>query len=325
MYTKRRKNLGAKNCDLSDQHIDTITSLHMSFANEGVSKVFDNADFGYYKVTVERPLRKKAQFTPDRMATLRFTTGMQEMMGWVYSKYGDEVYTHLNNHKQTIQDYLEREDITLSPKNRKALLDPRTWQAQKDLMNEAEQLMTSVGQDLFDDFNVFKAKVDADLTARKVKLTAAQKNQILNAVSWRDENAAKIIKKVHKLTGSTLDDLLTRLDATKNELPDHGYWPTGTAGEYIEYKADTDLRDSENVPLKDNIHAYFLREVRPHVDDAWLDISSVKIGYEISFNRYFYQHKPLRGLNEVVQDILKLEKETEGLLKRLVRFTGEEA
>jgi len=325
MYTKRRKNLGEKNCDLSDDHIDTITNLFMSLANEGVSKVFDNADFGYYKVTVERPLRKKAQFTPERVATLRFTTGMQEVMGWVYDKYGDEVYTNLKEHNQAIQDYLEREEFTLSPKNRKALLDPKTWLAQKELMEEAERLMASIGPDLFDDFNVFKARIDADLAARKVKLAAAQKTQILNAVSWRDEDAAKVIKKVHKLTGSKLDDLLTKLDATSDELPDHGYWPTGDAGEYIEYEADSDLRDSENVPLKDDIHAYFLREVRPHVGDAWLDISSVKIGYEISFNRYFYQHKPLRDLSEVARDILQLEKETEGLLKRLVSLTGEGA
>lgn len=323
MYTKRRKNLGEKNCDLSDDHIDTITDIYMSLADEGVSKVFDNADFGYYKVTVERPLRKRAQFTPERIATLRVTSGMQEVMGWVYDKYGDEVYTNLKDHNQAIQDYLEREEITLSPKNRKALLDPKTWIAQRDLMEEADCLMASIGQDLFDDFNIFKAKVDADLKARKVKLAAAQKNQILNAVSWRDENAAKVIKKVHKLTGSKLDDMLTKLGTTAEELLDHGYWPTGNADEYIEYEADSDLRDSENVPFKDDIHAYFLREVRPHVKDAWLDISSVKIGYEISFNRYFYQHKPLRDLNEVAQDILELEKETEGLLKRLVNLTGE--
>lgn len=325
MYTKRRKNLGEKNCDLSDEHIDTITDLYMSLADEGISKLFDNADFGYYKVTVERPLRKKAQFNPERTATLRFTSGMQEVMGWVYDKYGDEVYTNLKEHNQAIQDYLEREEITLSPKNRKALLDPKTWIAQRDLMEEADRLMASIGQDLFDDFNVFKAKVDADLKTRKVKLAASQKNQILNAVSWRDEDAAKVVKKVHKLTGSKMDDLLTKLDTTAEDLPDHGYWPTGNAGEYIEYEADSEMRDSENVPLKDDIHTYFLREVRPHVDDAWLDISSVKIGHEISFNRYFYQHKPLRDLNEVAHDILELEKETEGLLKRLVSLTGERA
>ena len=105
MYTKRRKNLGEKNCDLNDDHIETIISLYMSLADEGVSKVFDNADFGYYKVTVERPLRKMAQFTPERIATLRFASSIQDEMGWVYDKYGDDVYTNLKDHNQAIQGF----------------------------------------------------------------------------------------------------------------------------------------------------------------------------------------------------------------------------
>ncbi len=323
MYTKRRKNLGEKNCDLSDEHIDAITNLYMSLADEGVSKVFNNADFGYYKVTVERPLRKMAQFTPERIAALRFTPGMQEIMGWVWEHYGEEVYSNLKSHRAAIEDYIEREEITLTPKNRKSLLDPRTWITQREIMEEAARLMANIGQEVSDDFNAFTAAVDADLKSRTVRLAAAQKNQILNAASWRDEEAKKVIKKRHKLTSNKLDDLLSKLGATRDTLQDHGYWTTGTDGEYIEYETDSELRDSENVPLKDDIHAYFLREVRPHVDDAWLDISSVKIGYEVSFNRYFYQHKPLRDLDEVARDILALEKETDGLLKRLVNLTSE--
>ncbi|MEP1523013.1 class I SAM-dependent DNA methyltransferase [Ascidiaceihabitans sp.] len=323
MYTKRRKNLGEKNCDLGDEHIDTIMELYTGLADEGVAKVFDNDDFGYCKVTVERPLRKMAQFTPERIATLRFTTGLQEIMGWVWERYGEDVYANLKAHREAIEDYIEREEITLTPKNRKALLDPKTWVTQREVMAEAARLMANIGQEKTDDFNAFSAAVDADLKSRKVKLPAAQKNQILNAVSWRDDGAKKVIKKRHKLTGDKLATLLAKLGATQETLQDHGFWATDSADEYIEYESDSDLRDSENVPLKDDIHAYFLREVRPHVDDAWLDISSVKIGYEISFNRYFYQHKPLRDLNEVARDILELEKETDGLLKRLVSLTSE--
>ena len=323
MYTKRRKNLGEKNCDLADDHIDTIMELYTGLANKGVAQVFDNEDFGYYKVTVERPLRKMAQFTPERVATLRFTSGMQEIMGWVWDRYGEDVYTNLKAHREAIEDYIEREEITLTPKNRKALLDPKTWITQREIMEEAARLLANVGQDISDDFNAFTTAVDADLKSRKIKLAADQKNQILNAVSWRDEAAKKVIKKRHKLSGDKLGDLLARLKATEATLQDHGYWPTDTTGEYIEYESDSELRDSENVPLKDDIHAYFLREVRPHVEDAWLDIASVKIGCEISFNRYFYQHKPLRDLNEVARDILELEKETDGLLKRLVDLTSE--
>jgi len=83
-------------------------------------------------------------------------------------------------------------------------------------------------------------------------------------------------------------------------------------------KADSNLRDYENVPLQDNIEAYFKREVLPHVPDGWIDHSKTKVGYEINFTRYFYQFKPLRRLSEIRADILALEKETDGLIKEII-------
>ncbi len=106
----------------------------------------------------------------------------------------------------------------------------------------------------------------------------------------------------------------------KEQLADYGYWPGKKADEFVEYESEYDLRDTENVPLKENIYDYFIREVRPHVEEAWINLNQTKIGYEISFNKYFYQHKPLRSLEKVTADILRLESETEGLLKKLVSF-----
>lgn len=88
--------------------------------------------------------------------------------------------------------------------------------------------------------------------------------------------------------------------------------------QYIEYEVQTDLRDSENIPLKDNIHTYFLKEVKPHVNEAWINLNSTKIGYEISFNKYFYKHKPLRSIEEVTKDILSLEEQSDGLIKEIL-------
>ena len=88
----------------------------------------------------------------------------------------------------------------------------------------------------------------------------------------------------------------------------------------MEYESDTDLRDSENIPLKDDIYQYFLKEVKPHVQEAWINLDSVKIGYEISFNKYFYTHKPLRSLEEVAKDILELENASDGLIKEILGF-----
>ena len=85
-----------------------------------------------------------------------------------------------------------------------------------------------------------------------------------------------------------------------------------------QYETSSDLRDSESIPLKQNIHDYFKAEVQPHISEAWLNMESVKIGYEISFNKYFYRHKSLRSLEEVTQDILALEKQADGLISEIL-------
>ncbi len=327
LHRKLRKNLGDKNCEFAPEHIQQIVALHAAMPDEGISKVFDNRDFGYYKVTIERPSRKAAQFTPERVAGLRFIPAIAEPMAWAFARWGEDLYDNLPERRALIEDHLEREDIGLSPKHKRLLLDPKAWAAQRALMDKAAQLMEAVSQDLHLDFNRFRDQFDAALKARNIKLSAAERNQILNAVSWRDDQAEKVIKRVHQLKGARLDRVLSEhsfggFQCKPKLLADFGYWPTGEAtdSEYIEYETDSDLRDTENVPLKDDIHAYFLREVRPHVDEAWINLAATRIGYEISFNKYFYQHKPLRSLEEVTRDILALEAETEGLLKRLVSF-----
>lgn len=330
LYQKLRKNLGEKNCEFSDDHIHQITQLYLEMPNEGISKVFNSRDFGYYKVTVERPLRLAAQFSPERIATLRFTPGMQDIMEWVYGKYGDEVYTDLKSHIEAIEAHLEREQIALSPKNRKELLSEATWRDQRDIMKAAQQLAEQIGAGEFLDFNCLEGMVDDPLKAQLgLKLAAPARKQILNAISWRDERAEKVIKKVHKFNAAKLKELLGELGTTQDKLADYGYWPNDK-GEYVEYEPDSELRDTENVPLaldsslpaSSVIHDYFIREVRPHVDEAWIAIDKTVIGYEISFNKYFYQHKPLRSLEDVTAEILALEAETDGLLKQLVSFVG---
>ena len=275
-------------------------------------------------------MRLAAQFSPERIATLRFTPGMQEIMEWVYGKYGDDVYTDLKSHAEAIENHLEREEITLSPKNRKELLAQTTWQAQRNIMMAAQQIAAKVGADEYLDFNLFETMVDEACAALKLKLSTPERKQVLNAVSWRDPRAAKVIKKQHKLSGSKLKDLLSELQTTAERLGDYGYWPSAKTGEFIEYEPDSELRDTENVPLAKSktptassvIHEYFIREVRPHVDEAWIALDKTVIGYEISFNKYFYQHKPLRSLEEVTSEILALEAETDGLLKQLVSFVS---
>jgi type I restriction enzyme M protein len=83
-------------------------------------------------------------------------------------------------------------------------------------------------------------------------------------------------------------------------------------------KADSSLRDTENIPLKEDIAAYMAREVLPHVPDAWVEESKTNIGYEVNFTKYFYEYKPLRSLQDIRADILALEEETDGIMMEAI-------
>lgn len=325
MYRKLRKNLGQKNCEFSEEHIEQITRLYLDMPDEGVSKVFDNQDFGYYKVTVERPRRLASQFTDERIEALRYPGGLEAAAELIWARYGQKVYEGLGQHKAAIEDLLENAEIELKEKDLKKLLTAAAWHDQRDLIEAARRLQKRMGDKRWLDFNAFESAVEAALKAEGLKLGSIAQKQLVKAVSVRDEGAQPVVKKRHKLTAQKLVPLLAQLRTSEDRLADYGYWPTGQAGEYIEYEPDSEARDTENVPLKEDIHAYFVREVRPHVADAWLNVEKTQIGYEISFNRYFYQHEPLRPLEEVTREILELEAQTEGLLKKLVSLTETES
>jgi len=333
LYRKLRKNLGNKNCEFAPEHITEIlrvyTAMESVYGKEIVTdnatgtisaQVFDNRDFGYYKVTIERPKRLRAQFTDESIAELRFDKSLREPMMWAYETYGNEVYITLAKHEKAILDFCEKQELNLNAKQSKALVSTALWQKQLDLLNTATKLMKAVGTDVYMDFNIFRDKVDVALKTLSIKLSASEKNAILNAVSTYDATAEKVVKGTTKLTGDKLVKLLDYLGCTESKLADYGYYATSKKGEYLEYETESDLRDTENVPLKENIHDYFLREVKPHVGEAWINLDATKIGYEISFNKYFYRHKPLRSLEEVSVDILALESESDGLIAEILNL-----
>jgi len=333
LFRKLRKNLGNKNCEFAPEHIREIVSVYENMQavdrviqpetneEQGIAaKLFDNTDFGYYKVTIERPKRLKAQFTTERIAELRFDKSLREPMVWAYETFGEKVYCELAKHEKEITEWCEKNELNLNAKQSKTLVSEALWTKQLELLNTATELMQAIGNDEYNDFNVFKEKVEEVLKAKKVKLSSSEKNAILNAVSWYDASAEKVIKGNTKLTGDKLEQLLEHLDCKENELANHGYFITDKKGEYLEYETESDLRDTENVPIKENIYAYFLREVKPHVAEAWINLNATKIGYEISFNKYFYRHKPLRDMEEVSSDILKLEALSDGLIREILNL-----
>ena len=203
-FTPLRKNLGKKNCELSEENLKCICDAFLDFKETEQSKIFPNKAFGYWKVTVDRPIR---------------LAGIDQNC----------IYT---------------------PKEIKAL-----------------------------------------------KETAA-----------RDESAPAVIKKIHK--------------HGTQAAPLHGLFEIIIEGKpcVVEYEPDADLRDTEQVPLLEGggINAFITREVLPYAPNSWYDPDSVKIGYEISFTRYFYKPQSMRTLAEIRADILALEKETDGLLNEIM-------
>lgn len=163
------------------------------------------------------------------------------------------------------------------------------------------------------------------------------KVQMINAVSFYEKMSKSLGNKRNYITEKQIEELTriygsfeegehcklfdnedfgyTRITIERPERDENGEVITNKKGEP---KADTSLRDTEDVPLKENIEDYFKREVLPHVPDAWIDYDKSKVGYEINFTRYFYEYKPLRSLEDIRSDILALEEETEDMIKEIL-------
>jgi type I restriction enzyme M protein len=200
----------------------------------------------------------------------------------------------------------------LPEKKKKKLLDRKTWERDGRLIEVAMKLRKALGETLFEDHNILRDRVDVALKADNIKLPAADLKQILKAVSWRVETAPPVIAKVHKPSKTKADPLRGLFEATVDGKPS-----------IVEYEPDSDLRDTEQVPLLEDggIEAFIRREVLPYTPDAWIKEDATKIGYEVSFTRHFYKPQPLRTLEEISADILAIEKEAEGLLDGLLKVT----
>ncbi len=262
-YKPLRKNLGKKNCELSDDDLKRICDLFLGFKETEQSKIFPNAAFGYWKVTVERPLRLKVNLDADTLTRFRKTCTA-----------GDD---------SALADFIET-------------------------------LGTSLGSGSHPDFNRFISTVVDESRKKEFKITAKRQKMIQTELTVKDEQAQPVIKKKYK-AGAVKPD------------PIHGRCTADIDGKaaVVEYEPDTDLRDSEQIPLLEvgGISEFFSREVLPHMPDAWIDEAATKTGYEISFTRYFYKPKPMRALEDIRADIVKLENETEGLLQKILDTSTE--
>ena len=313
-FTPRQKNLGAKNCDLSPADIERIVTTYLAFEETEKSKIFANEDFGYRKVKIERPLRLRAQLSDEAVEALRFASGDEDLRRELYELFGDDLFTQFSAIRSKVEEHLDAadeddEDGGISAKVRKRLLDEKKWARDHRICEVARLLSEEFGSQRFDDFNDFADEVESFLKLQGTKISSAEKKALFQGVSWVDPEAPKVIKKVFKVS-----------KVAPNPLG--GLFPLDLDGAAItvQYESDTDLSDFELIPLGEpgGVAAFVEREVLPYADDAWVDLDSEKIGYEISFTRHFYQPVKLRALAEIEADIRSALSESDGLVKQVL-------
>jgi type I restriction enzyme M protein len=271
-FVKMKKSLGNKRNKIGDadegetDQIGDIARIHGDFLDGDtrvlgtngetktvvVGKVFDNEDFGFRKITVERPLRLNFQASPERIARLDEETAFRNLA----------VSTKKN-------DAIRLQEVEAGKKRQEAI------RAMLRAFGDANK------QKLFMDREAFLAALKKYDRAQGVGLAGPERKAILAALSERDETAAVC------------------RDAKGNPEP------------------DSSLRDTECVPLRQDIEDYFRREVLPHVPDAWIDHAKTKIGYEIPLNRHFYRYEPPRPLEAIEADIKALEADIVAMLREV--------
>lgn len=249
-YQKMRKSLGNKRHELSDEHIAAITRIYGDFADGEHSKIFDNKDFGYARIKVERPLRENFAATPERIAAI-----------WEETKFKNLAKSRKRNPEKKAAEIAEGEA------------------RQKEII----KLLEAMPETLFINRKAFTKTLES--TRKELgldKLYVKEKRAIWSALARADADADIVLD-------------------TKGRP-----------------KPDSDLRDYENVPLKEDIDAYFEREVKPYVPDAWVDEDYTRVGYEIPFTRYFYEYEPPRPVEEIQGEIQELEVQIQELLREVM-------
>jgi len=250
-FKKMRKSLGNKRNEICEEQRDTITRLYGDYQDNEFVRIFDNTDFGYRRVTVDRPLKLNFAVTDERLERLKASGPFADLATSRKKKDESEISA----------------EIGAGKRQQEAILAALGSLTGKPGMKNREE---------------FTSLLKKTLKNAGIVTPAPLFKAILSSLSERDE------------TGDICKD------SKGNPEP------------------DKELRDYENIPLKEDVAAYIAREVLPHVPDAWVDQSDEKIGYEINFNRYFYKYTPPRLLEEIETDIKKIEVEISELLKEMI-------
>ncbi|WHY98842.1 type I restriction-modification system subunit M [Peribacillus simplex] len=246
---KMKKSMGSKRNEITQEQIDEIVRLYGDFKEGEYIKVFDNEDFGYHKITVERPLRLNFLISEERIQRVAEQKAFQNL-------------------------------ATSKKKGNNGLAEIEAGKAiQVKIM---EVLRSLESEQLYKNREAFTKLLKDEFKKADVTIGAPVLKAILAGLSEKDETADICMK-------------------NKTDV-----------------EADADLRDTETVPLKEDINEYFEREVTPHVSDAWNDESKTKVGYEIPFTRQFYKYTALRSSEEIMAEIKELESSIAEQLKKVL-------
>ena len=337
LYSKMRKSLGSKRNEMSEDDIKTITRSFGDFevvdarvldkpeevkSNRGrqaanpkaepaktfASKIFKTHEFGYRRLTIERPLRLSAKLTDSAIDSLRYAPKPFDMvMPALYEKFGSEwstqSYGDISSVTLEARAMIKADFSELKESQVKDVLDAKLWHTQLAIMDKAKALQTAIGDSQFDDFNEFDKVFKQALKDTGISLDTKEKKQLMDAITWKNPEAEPVVKKAVKVANPLYGSFSYTDPASKTKI--------------LEFQTDSDLRDYENVPLDPSmtttalIEAYFAREVQPHVPDAWInaekqdaiDAEIGVVGYEIPFNRHFYVYEPPRALADIDADL----------------------
>ena len=278
-YQKMRKSLGAKRNEISKADIDEITRIYGDFKENEYCKIFDNKDFGYLKVTIERPLQLNFQISEERIENL----------------YSESAFNNLYDEDKVVDLELKREKKTIK-KTELAELEKqfKGKELQEKIINILKENISDKLYKNREEFNKVLNNIFKD-----IKLNNSLSKAILMGLSERDETADYCYKGKNKEADPTIRDT----EVIPLSLDVEGY------------QVDTEKHIKKE---RQNILDYVEKEVKPHVKEFWIDHSKTKIGYEIPFTRYFYKYEKLRPFTEIMQEIQELEKEIEVEIKKVI-------
>jgi type I restriction enzyme M protein len=278
-FHKMRKSLGSKRHEISETDIAEITRIYGDFKENEYCRIFDNKEFGYLKVTIERPLKLNFQITEERIENL----------------YAESAFASLYDEEQAEELELKKKKETI----KKAELDALGKLCQgKELQEQIiNSLKGSMDGKLYKNRDKFTKVLQQVL--KDIKINNTLFKAVLMGLSERDETADYCMSGKNKEADTSLRDTET--------IP--------LSLDVEDYEVDPVKHIKKE---RQNILDYVEREVKPHVSEFWIDHSKTKIGYEIPFTRYFYKYEELRPFTDIMQEIEELEKEIQAEIKKVI-------